>query len=104
MAMRKGANWEPQQASVEASAYPTPDQIAEFLEANRKGGAEAIANLLREKQAQAKVSASSVPTLTREERTGPLSNLRTFTFLTFLFALGWTARHRARVGMALAAR
>ncbi len=34
------------------SAYPTPEQIAEFLEAHRKGGAEAIAALLREKQAQ----------------------------------------------------
>ncbi len=36
----------------ERTAYPTPEQIAEFLEANRNGGAEAIAKLLREKQAQ----------------------------------------------------
>ena len=34
------------------NGYPTKEEIAEFLEANRKGGAEAIANLLREKQAQ----------------------------------------------------
>ena len=36
------------------NGYPTKEEIAEFLEANRKGGAEAIANLLRKKQALAK--------------------------------------------------
>ncbi len=34
------------------NGYPTKDEIAEFLEAKRKGGVEAIAKLLREKQAQ----------------------------------------------------
>ena len=34
------------------NGYPTQEEIAEFLEAKRKGGVEAIANLLREKQAQ----------------------------------------------------
>jgi len=32
--------------------YPTQAEIKEFLEAKRKGGVEAIANLLREKQAK----------------------------------------------------
>ncbi len=32
------------------NGYPTKEEIQEFLEANRKGGAEAIANLLREKR------------------------------------------------------
>ncbi len=31
--------------------YPTQAEIHEFLEEKRKGGGEAIANLLREKQA-----------------------------------------------------
>ena len=30
--------------------YPTPEEIQEFLKAHEDGGAEAIANLLREKQ------------------------------------------------------
>ena len=32
--------------------YPTKEEIAEFLEAKRKGGVEAIANLLRAKQSK----------------------------------------------------
>ncbi|HVJ06882.1 MAG TPA: hypothetical protein VM554_00710 [Acidisarcina sp.] len=33
--------------------YPTREQIAEFLEAHRRGGAQAIADLLRKKQGEA---------------------------------------------------
>jgi tetratricopeptide (TPR) repeat protein len=52
-----------QQVSTAASAYPTKEQIAEFLEAKRKGGAEAIAKLLREKQAQTQQEAKNRPKL-----------------------------------------
>ena len=61
MALRRGANWKPQQASPATSAYPTKEEIAEFLEANRKGGVEAIANLLREKQAKKAQEQQSQP-------------------------------------------
>ncbi len=43
------------------NGYPTQAEIQEFLEANRKGGAEAIANLLREKQAKKAQEPQSQP-------------------------------------------
>ena len=62
MASRREVNWmRRQRVSTAASAYPTPEQIAEFLEANRKGGAEAIAQLLREKQAKKAQEQQSQP-------------------------------------------
>ncbi len=43
------------------NGYPTKEEIAEFLEAKRKGGAEAIANLLREKQVKKAQEQQSQP-------------------------------------------
>lgn len=45
-----------------AEGYPTKDEIQAFMEANRKGGVEAIENLLREKQAQRAQGQQSQPT------------------------------------------